>query len=56
MKNCTSPVGKVFSFNSSDLWSDEIKREVHLPKIVRAHMVIVIEKFRKPGWVRVATV
>ncbi|KAH8744460.1 hypothetical protein F5883DRAFT_439902 [Diaporthe sp. PMI_573] len=57
MKHQNSPQGKVFRFKHRDLWAEHIKNDVQVPKIVLAHMVLVVGKFdARPGWVKVATV
>lgn len=57
MKHPNSTRGKLYRFISRDLWGEDAKRYVHLPKKVVKHMVLVVDSSDVPrGWVKVATI
>ena len=57
MRHPNQSQGKFFKFRNISEWDDDAKRDVRVPKIVRAHMVLVLGKSdNRQGFVKIVTV
>lgn len=57
MRNSNLKYGKFFKFRNMSEWDEDDKRDTRVPKVVRAHMVVALEKCQsRPGFVKVVTV
>lgn len=57
MRHPNQNPGKFFKFRDTSEWDEDAKRDIRIPKIVRGHMVVALEKSdNRRGFVKIVTV